>query len=168
MTSFPNGRCHLKISSQKHFQRRVCHCFYLRKLLFVSLLDWILYSFSHYREYILPGTLSFSPPPTVEILPLPLLNQYPPAGESEAVKPYMSAWLERETLTWPGQYYFDFMWYFSLNWLEHFNQENSPPFPCPEWGTIQQYQFRIVTCQLNNPRGEGRQIKLGWCRARWV
>lgn len=83
MTSFPNERCHLKISSQKHFQWRVCHCFYLKKLLFVSLLDWILYSFSHYREYILPGTLSFPPPPTVEILPLPLLNQHPPAGERE-------------------------------------------------------------------------------------
>lgn len=82
--------------------------------------------------------------------------------ECEAVKPCMSAWLERETLAWPGRYYFDFMRYFSLNWLEHFNQENSPSFPCPEWGAIQQCRFCIVTCQFNNLRGEERQIKLGW------
>lgn len=86
--------------------------------------------------------------------------------ESEAVKPCMSAWLEKKTLAWPGWYYFDFMWYFSLKWLEHLNQENSPLFPYPEWGAIQQCWFSIVTCQFNNLRGEGRQIKLGWYRAR--
>lgn len=129
MASFPNWICHLKISSQMHFQWRICCCFDLRKLFFASLLDWILYSFSHYRVYILTGPLSFPPPPTVEILSLPLLNWHPPAGESrqyhwcQAAKPCMSAWLERKTLAWPGWYYFDFMWYFSLNWLEHFTRK---------------------------------------------
>lgn len=53
------------------------------------------------------------------------------------------------------------MWYFSLNWLKYFGHGNSLPFPCPEWGIIQECRVHVFPCQFNNLRGESRQIQLG-------
>lgn len=97
--------------------------------------------------------------------PPPLPNWHPPAAESKryhwhqgrgkAVNLCMSAWLWRKTLM-ARQQYFDFMWYFSLNWLEHFNHGNSPAFPCSGGRAIQECRF-ISLCQFNSLWGEGRQ-----------
>lgn len=148
------------------------------KLLFVSLQDWIFNSFFTLqslhppRDSLLATTYHrLNPPPTSAELTSPGCREQTiplTPGERQGCKPCMSAWLWRKTLCWLGQQYFDFMWYFSLNWLEHFNHGNSPAFPCPEWRAIQECRFHISLCQLNSLRGEGRQIKLGWGRVSWM